>query len=41
MSDKHRDYWSDCEQIYFLDGYGLGGLPIITSEYASAKRRIY
>jgi hypothetical protein len=24
MSDKHRDYWSDCEQVYFLDGYGWG-----------------
>jgi hypothetical protein len=19
-----RDYWSDCEQVYFLDGYGWG-----------------
>jgi len=24
MSDKQRDYWSDCSQLYFLDGYGWG-----------------
>ncbi len=24
MSDKQRDYWSDCSQVYFLDGYGWG-----------------
>lgn len=21
---ERRDYWSECEQVYFLDGWGLG-----------------
>ena len=24
MSDKQRDYWSECEQVCFLDGWGWG-----------------
>jgi hypothetical protein len=24
MSDTPKDYWSDCSQICFLDGYGWG-----------------
>jgi hypothetical protein len=24
MSDKRRDYWSDCGQVFFLDGWGWG-----------------
>jgi hypothetical protein len=24
MSDKRREYWSECNQVYFLDGYGWG-----------------
>jgi hypothetical protein len=24
MSDKQRDYWSDCSHVFFLDGYGWG-----------------
>lgn len=24
MSDKQRDYWSECGQVFFLDGWGWG-----------------
>ena len=24
MSDKQRDYWSDCGQVFFLDGWAWG-----------------
>ena len=24
MSDKQKDYWSECEQVFFLDGWGWG-----------------
>ena len=24
MSDKQKEYWSDCNQVYFLDGWGWG-----------------
>ena len=22
--NERRDYWSECEQVYFLDGWGWG-----------------